>query len=350
MLDSSDPAHLTRSERKRESPGHKCTGALAATRYRRSAPARPLHYCRRVEPLLVITNSGAGTSDEETLERALDILRAETSVEVAATADPGELNGVLHRAGSRRIVVAGGDGSMHAVVAALHRRHELADAVLGLLPLGTGNDFARSNGIPLVLEDAAEVALEGTPRPMDLIVDEVGTIVVNSVHVGAGAAASRRAVRWKHRLGKVGYKKVNLGKLGYPIGAAISAWNPPVIRLRVEVDGEVVNDFDRPVLMVAVGNGRSVGGGTELTPEADAGDGLMDVMVSRSTGPLARFGYVAGLALRRHQEREDVDYLRGRTVSVVGEEFYVSADGEIDGPERRRAWRLEPAAYEMVLP
>ncbi len=302
------------------------------------------------EPLLVITNADAGTADEERLGLALEVMRGRTSVEVARTANPGELDGVLHRAGTRRIVVAGGDGSLHSVLSVLYKRHELGRNQIGLLPLGTGNDFARSNGLPLDIEDAAEVALEGTPRPMDLIVDEIGTIVVNSVHVGAGAAASRRSVRWKQRLGQIGYKKVNLGKLGYPIGAAITAFDPPVIRLRVEVDGMVVNDFDRPVLMVAVGNGRSVGGGTELTPEADTSDGALDVMISRAAGPLARFTYAARLATATHHERSDVDYLRARTVSVVGEAFWVSADGEITGPERRRTWRLEPAAYEMVLP
>ena len=81
-----------------------------------------------MDPLLVITNKDAGTADQETLEVALEILRARTSVEVAATSDPGELDGVLHRAGSRRIVVAGGDGSLHAVMAALHRRHQLGRA------------------------------------------------------------------------------------------------------------------------------------------------------------------------------------------------------------------------------
>ncbi len=214
------------------------------------------------EPLLVITNGDAGTSDEESLDLALAVLREQASVEVQATTDPGELDGVLHRAGSRRIVVAGGDGSLHAIVSALYRRHDLEGTTLGLLPLGTGNDFARGTGIPLDIEEAARVILDGTPVPMDLLVDEVGEIVVNGVHVGAGAAASRRSHRWKHRLGSIGYKKVNLGKLGYPIGAAITAWNPPVVRLRVEVDGEVVADFDAPILQVAIGNGASVGGGT----------------------------------------------------------------------------------------
>ena len=83
-------------------------------------------------------------AQHEALEVALGVLREDADVEVATTSNPGELDGVLHRAGCRSIVVAGGDGSLHAVVSALHRRHELAERTLGLIPLGTGNDFARA--------------------------------------------------------------------------------------------------------------------------------------------------------------------------------------------------------------
>ena len=70
--------------------------------------------------------------------------------------------------------------------------------------------------------------LEGEPRPVDLIVDETGEIVVNNVHVGAGAQASRKGHTWKDRLGSIGVGKVNLGKLGYPIGAAARRVQPAV--------------------------------------------------------------------------------------------------------------------------
>jgi diacylglycerol kinase (ATP) len=303
-----------------------------------------------MDPLLVITNSDAGTADEESLGKALKVLRSHTSVEVQATSNPGELNSALHRAGSRRIVVAGGDGSLHAVITTLYRRNDLKNAVLGILPLGTGNDFARTNEIPLEIEEAAQVLVSGKPRAMDLVVDEVGEIVVNSVHAGAGAQAGRSGAVWKDRLHAIGVGKVNLGKLGYPIGALSTAVNPPFIRVRVEVDGEVIVDLDEPILMVAVGNGATVGGGTELTPHADPGDGRVDVMVSRATGPLSRFGYGAKLIVGRHPERDDVTYLRGSTVSVSGEAFWCSADGEIYGPERHRSWRVEPAAYSLVVP
>lgn len=298
----------------------------------------------------MIANRDAGTAESQTLSTGLEVLRSAASVEVAVTSNPGELDGVLHRAGSRRIVVAGGDGSLHAVVAALHRRHELPGRVLGLLPLGTGNDFARCMGIPLDVGEAARLVLEGDVRPVDLIVDERGAVVVNQVHVGAGADAARHGAGWKTGLGSIGVGGLNLGRLGYPVGALRTALHPPAVRLRVEVDGDVVNDLHRPVLMVAIGNGTSVGGGTELTPEADPEDGMVDVMISRAVGPLARIGYAALLTRARHHERDDVTYLRGRRVSVSGKAFWCSADGEIDGPERQRTWHVEPAAYSMPLP
>ncbi len=102
--------------------------------------------------------------------------------------------------------------------------------------------------------------------------------------------------------------------------------------------------------MVAIGNGGNVGGGTELNPDADPEDGRLDVMISRAVKPMAKLGYVVGLSRGTHDERDDVVTLRGRSVKVSGDEFWLSADGEISGPERSRSWRLEPAAYWMILP
>ena len=298
-----------------------------------------------MDPLLLITNTDAGGAQREALDVALGVLREEADVELATTSNPGELDGVLHRAGCRSIVVAGGDGSLHAVVAALHRRRELGGRTLGLIPLGTGNDFARALEIPLDPAEAAATLLAGSPRRMDLIVDELGGVVVNSVHAGASAQASRRGARWKERLGPFGF-----GILGYPIGAALAAVKPPFVRLRIEADGEVVSDMDKHVLMVAVGNGTSVGGGTELTPDADPSDGKLDLMVSLATGPLDRIGYVWHLRSGSHPGRDDVITVRAHQVTISGEDFFLAADGEISGPERRRSWHLEQSAYSLIVP
>ena len=126
-----------------------------------------------MDPLLVITNSDAGTADDESLQTALGVLRAHTSVEVQATSDPGELNSALHRAGSRRIVVAGGDGSLHAVVTTLYRRtlrqiEQLTGRKIDLLHIvggGSNNDLlnqftANATGIA-VLAGPAEATAAG---------------------------------------------------------------------------------------------------------------------------------------------------------------------------------------------
>lgn len=290
--------------------------------------------------LLLITNSDAGTADQEAVDAAVAVLREGAEVEVSATSSPDELDEVLAGAGDRTIVVVGGDGSMHAVVQALYARGELAGRTLALVPLGTGNDFARTLDLPLEPEEAARVVLSGTPRPTDLVVDEEERVTVNSVHLGAGAEAGKRGARWKARLGKI----------GYPIGALETALNPPSLRVRVEVDDEVVVDVDQPVLMVAVGNGASVGGGTELTPDAEPHDGEVDVLIASPAGPLARLGYLLRLPFARHEQHADVRILRGRTVRVSGTPFDCNSDGEIDGPVRSRAWRVLPAAYAMVVP
>ena len=298
-----------------------------------------------VAPVLMITNADAGTSDRDSVGIALDVLRAGCEVEVAASQDPGELDQILRRAGDRMIVVAGGDGSLHAVIAALHAKDDLAGRTLALLPLGTGNDFARALNLPLDPEAAARVILSGAAQSIDLIVEDGGEVVVNSVHAGASVQASRTAAKWKSLLTPVG-----LGILGYPIGSALTAIRPPSTHLAVEVDGEVITRPDQRLLMVVIGNGTSVGGGAELTPDADPGDGYVDVMVSLATGPLARFAYAWGVKDSRHPDRGDVITRRAKTVSVRGEKFSVSADGEILDPREARTWRVLPSAYKIVAP
>jgi diacylglycerol kinase (ATP) len=285
----------------------------------------------------VVASPAAGNTDDSKLAPALDVLRqGGADVVLTETGTPEELHAVIDRLDGRTLVVAGGDGSLHAAVQALHDRDELASVPLGLIPLGTGNDFARSLDIPLVPADAARAIVGGTPRLLDVLVDDEDGVVVNSVHTGAGAAAARAAERWKARLGRA----------GYVVGALTTAVNPPTVRVRVVVDGEVVHDGR--VLQVAVGNGAYVGGGTPLTPGADPSDGAADVLIARPATGWAHVAYAAGLLVGRHHLREDVSTFHGKTVEVTGERFWCSVDGELTGPHHARRWRVERSAYSLI--
>jgi len=292
-----------------------------------------------VTSLLVLANDAAGSTDDESVEAALAVLRPRADVEVVTTSTPGKAAAALAERDGRRVVICGGDGSVHVVVAALYDAGDLADPV-GLIPLGTGNDLARAAGVPLDPARAAAAVLDGEPRSLDLLVDDTGAIVVNAVHLGIGAEAARTAAALKSRL----------GRLAYAVGSVTAGVREPGWRLRVEVDGGVLVDVDRPVLQVGIGVGTSVGGGSLLTPDAAPDDGLADVVVSAAVGPLARLVYGLRMPKGTHVDRRDVWTARAAAVTVTGQPFRWNADGEVHGPAARRAWTIRPAAWMLLVP
>ena len=102
--------------------------------------------------------------------------------------------------------------------------------------------------------------------------------------------------------------------------------------------------------MVAITNGRTIGGGAELAPDAEPDDGLLDIVVATSTGPLARLGFGVALKDGEHVERDDVTTVRGRRVTVTGDPFPVNADGELAGPITSRTWSVVPSAWSLLVP
>ena len=291
--------------------------------------------------LLVVLNAGAGSTGGVAVQPALALLGDSADVEVVECHSPDEIDGLLAGRGGRTVVLAGGDGSLHNLVATLRRRGELDPGdPLGLLPVGTGNDLARSLGLPLDPVAAARVVLTGRPTPLELLVDERGGVVVNVVHVGVGAEAAEVASELKPRLGAV----------AYPVGALAAGVRASGWRLRVEVDGASFWDGEQPVLMVGLGLGTSIGGGAPITPDARPADGLVDVVVATATGPLSRLGFALDLRSGEHVDREDVLTTRGREVRITGEPFPVNTDGELEGDVRARTWRVQPDAWSVLTP
>jgi len=290
--------------------------------------------------LLAIANADAGTADDETAAAVVTLLRESCQVELETTSTPQELDDLFAaHPDVDGVVVLGGDGSLHAVVAALHAAGRLPATVVGLVPLGTGNDFARTLELPEDAIEAAQVIASAKVQAIDLIVDGNGRVIVNAAHVGVGADAAAAARPWKKALGPI----------GYAIGSLISGLSTPGASVVIRVDDEVVPSQGHAI-QIAVGNGRFVGGGTELLPKADPCDGVLDVAVSYAAPRLRRIAYAWHLRSGDHHKRDDVVYLRGSEVSVRGDALRCTSDGELSEPAPEHSWHIKPAALRMFVP
>jgi diacylglycerol kinase family enzyme len=115
------------------------------------------------------------------------------------------------------------------------------------------------------------------------------------------------------------------------------------------VDGRALDLPGDEVLLVGIGNGPVIGGGTPLFPEAKGDDGLLDVVVSCATGRAARAAFAMALRKGEHVGRDDVVTTRGTTARVTGDPIGIDADGELEDAVQDRTWTLLASAWSLVL-
>jgi diacylglycerol kinase (ATP) len=291
--------------------------------------------------VLVLTNVLAGRTERRSVKTVLTELAKLGQPELVECGFESDLDVILSRRAGRTLVVIGGDGSLHTTLTFLWRRGEAADCPIGLVPLGTGNDFARGVGIPLDPVEAARLIGTRRVRAVDLVTDDRGDVVVNAMHVGVGVDAAVNAKPLKPYLRTA----------AFPVGALLAGVRAPGWRLRVEVDGGPVASGRTRVLMAGLSNAPTIAGGTAvLASAASVTDGVFDVTVSTSVGPLARMGYALKLRRGTHASRDDVVQRVGHTLTISGQPFYINADGEISGPFRHRTWTIQPGAWRCILP
>lgn len=305
------------------------------------------------QDVLAVVNADAGSAAQPQVEAAVAAMRAagppSAQVELVATTSLEHLAETLRGLAGRRLVIIGGDGSIRAAVQNLHDDGALrAAGPIGIVPLGTANDLARTLGLPQDPVDAAHLAMSGTPHGMAVLVAEDGVVAVNAVHVGVGAVAARKADRIKPVL-----QRVRLGVLAYPAGALATGLTHRSWRLRVRVDGVEQQRPGERLLMVAIGLGGTVGGGVPLVPGADPRDAMADIVVSGAVAPLARLIYAAQLTTGAHVRRPDVRTARGLVIEVEaapGTSFPTNLDGEVRGPYTARRWEFRPEAWSAIAP
>jgi YegS/Rv2252/BmrU family lipid kinase len=228
----------------------------------------------------------------------------------------------------------GGDGLIGAVADAL--RH--SDGVLGVLPGGRGNDFARVLGIPLEPRGACSVIATGEVRELDL--GQAGeTTFIGIASCGFDSEANRIANE----------TRIVKGNLVYAYGAlrALAAWRPATFELVLDRDRQhVVTGYS-----VGAANNKAYGGGMYAAPNAELDDGLLDV-VTCATMPKRRFltTMLPRIFKGSHVELPEVTVLRAAQVEISADRpFTLYADGDPIG-ELPITVRILPKAVRVIVP
>ncbi len=236
--------------------------------------------------------------------------------------------------GASLLVAVGGDGTVNEVVQGLAGREGVE---LAVIPRGTGWDFVRTHGIPRRFDEAVAVARDGSARPIDLgraryrawDRAQAESYFANIASAGMSGAIAKRANETSKALGgKVSYLWATL--------AVFARWQNDEVR--VAVDGERRTGRMHDVI---VANGRYIGGGMMICPEAEPDDGLFDVLL---IGDLTKRDLMLTLPKTyrgTHLPHPKAELLRGARVEVDADEpLPIELDGEQPG--------TTPVSFEVV--
>jgi diacylglycerol kinase (ATP) len=247
------------------------------------------------------------------------------------------------RAGATRLVVVGGDGSVNEVVNGVVGE---AGVELAVIPRGTGWDFVRTFGIPRDLDGALDVALEGAVREIDVGAvsyrawagGEAKAYFANVGSAGISGAIAQRANESSKALGgKVSYYWATL--------AVFLGWQTGEMTVTVDDERRSARMIDAMVC-----NGKFLGGGMMMCPDAEPDDGLFDVMLIGDVTKRDLAFVLPKTYKGRHLPHPRLELLRGRTVTVdAAEPLPIELDGEQPGTTPAR-FEVVPRALRLRVP
>ncbi len=294
--------------------------------------------------LIVNPVSGANAAPDY-LQTINERLReAVGDMDIVMTTAPGDARDAGRNAardGYERLFVAGGDGTLNEVLNGVAGVEGALERVtFGLIPLGTGNDFASALGLPEDTDEALDILLRGETLRVD-----VG--VLNDRHfvnVSAGGFIAEVSDAVNPQL------KTVAGKFAYLIGGAQVLMEYEEVRMSVRVreDDGRVEEREMNMEMFAVCNSRMVGGGRLIAPHAVIDDGVLDVCIVEAMPTLDFIGLLSSVSGGDHIDDERVSYFHAREIELgFNRTIKVNTDGEVLETDRCR-YRILPRAARFL--
>jgi YegS/Rv2252/BmrU family lipid kinase len=278
-----------------------------------------------------IAGNGKALAQLPKIERFLK--KAEARFEILTTTKAGDALEIARKSPPEAILVAaGGDGTCNEVINGLLARNQGTPPVFGILPIGRGNDFSSSVGVPEDPETALQILLEKKIRPLDAGLVKggyfpEGRYFVNGIGIGFDTKVGFEAAKMKG---------IHSG-FSYALGALITVIRfekAPLLEISYGNETKII-----PALIVSIMNGRRMGGSFYMGPDALLDDGALDIcMVQQTSGRLKLINIVMHYPKGTQAECEGVFMGRAADIHIKALEGGMAAhvDGEtvcVDGKE-----------------
>lgn len=287
---------------------------------------------------VILNGKGAASPP---VRNAIERLRAQGQpLEVRVTWEGGDAARYAREAlqdGVEVLVAGGGDGTLNEVVNGILKENEKPALALGILPLGTANDFARGTGIPLDPYEALVLATSADP----VMIDVPAANGIYFINVASGGFGAEVTVSTPGAL-----KKAAGGGAYALVGIVTAAKMKPYTGRMVGPDTDDEGSF----IVMAVGNARQAGGGMQVTPRAVLNDGLLDVLFIRDFTTLELGQVIQELQDPTCSENRFVHYQQIPNFTIeTAEELPINLDGEPQRWDRIR-FDILPRCLPVVLP
>lgn len=281
-----------------------------------------------------LSGGGGAPARVEEVARLLRSAGAEVRVESSTSVQRSRASAGDAVAAGELVVAAGGDGMLASVAGTVAG----SGGVLGIVPCGRGNDFARMLRLGGEAESVAHTLLEGEPTPVDVLEVSGGgprATVLGSLYAGVDSLASEIVDRSRRLPAAVQYPSAAV--------RALAAYRPR--RFTVTVDGA---RHEQEAFNVVVANSGYYGSGMHIAPMADVHDGLADVVVLPAGSRLSMIRALPRVYDGTHLDLPGVTVLRGREVEVVAHGVVGYGDGERIGDLPLTA-RVVPGGLSVLL-
>lgn len=289
-----------------------------------------------MDKLLFIINPIAGGGRAKDLIPFIIEKMKENNIDykIIQTTEPKEATLIVENSIIPVVIAVGGDGTVNEVAKGIIKR---GHGFLGIIPGGTGNDMCKSLGLSIDPILALETIIKGKTKKMDVgLANDICFLNISSV--GFDAEVVRNTDKIKSRI---------KGKTSYILGVLVTLLKYRMKETHIEIDGE---QFNKKMLLLAVGNGQYYGGGMKILPDAKIDDGFLHLCLVKDINNLKLLFLFPSIFKGDHLKyKKHIEIYKAKEILIKNKgDFYLNIDGDLVQTKDKVEFKVSPQKLDII--